>query len=148
QDRAYGLQRNLNTTLEQFFIDGIFTNPFDVIDDTTQTQEDTIDEESLAGRAVEQLAAAIKRYQQVMDELDRELAGAANLAQGELNELQLLAGSKQHELSEIQTLYEQKLSEPEFTPIHPDRRTLARARLAEQGILALPLYALLDFAPG
>jgi hypothetical protein len=48
----------------------------------------------------------------------------------------------------MQALYEQKLSEPEFTPIHPDRRTLARARLAGQGILALPLYALLDFAPG
>jgi SbcC/RAD50-like, Walker B motif len=148
QDRAYALQQNLNTTLEQFFIDGICTNPLDIIDDATQTQEDTIDQESLAGKVVEQIAAAIKRYQQVIDELDRELAGAANLAQGELNELQLLAGSMQHELSEMQTLYEQKLSEPEFTPSHPDRRTLARAKLAEQGILALPLYALLDFAPG
>jgi hypothetical protein len=148
QDRAYELQQNLNTTLEQFFIDGVFINPLDVIDDATQTQEDTIEEESLAGQVVEQIAAAIKRYQQVIDELDRELAGSANLAQGELNELQLLAGSMQHELSEMQTLYEQKLSEPEFTASHPDRRTLARARLAEQGILALPLYALLDFAPG
>jgi hypothetical protein len=46
------------------------------------------------------------------------------------------------------TLYEQKLSEPEFTPQRPTRRTLARTRLAEQGISALPLYALLDFAPG
>src|SRR2546423_273350 len=147
QDRAYGLQRNLNTTLEQFFIEGISTNPLDSIDDETQAQENTIDEESLIGRVVEQLAAAIKRYQQIIDELDHELAGAANLAQGELNELQLLTGSKQHELSEMQTLYEQKLSEPEFTPSHPDRRTLARARLAEQGILALPLYTLLDFAP-
>src|SRR5256886_11742833 len=147
QDRAYGLQRNLNTTLEQFFIEGISTNPLDIIDDETQVQEDTIDEESLTGRVVEQLATAIKRYQQIIDELDHELAGAANLAQGELNELQLLTGSKQHELSEMQTLYEQKLSEPEFTPSHPDRRTLARAKLAEQGILALPLYTLLDFAP-
>jgi SbcC/RAD50-like, Walker B motif len=148
QDRAYELQRNLNTTLEQFFIEGISTNTLDVIDDATQAQENTTDEESLVGRVVEQLAAAIKRYQQIMDELDRELAVAANLAQGELNELQLLAGSKQHELSELQTFYEQKLSEPEFTPTHPDRRTLARAKLAEQGILALPLYAFLDFAPG
>jgi SbcC/RAD50-like, Walker B motif len=148
QDRVYELQRNLNTTLEQFFIEGIFTNPLDIIDDATQTQEVTTDEESLAGKAVEQFAAAIKRYQQVIGELEHELADAANLAQGELNELQLLAGSKQHELSETQALYEQKLSEPEFTPIHPDRRTFARARLAEHGILALPLYALLDFAPG
>jgi hypothetical protein len=147
QDRAYGLQRDLDTTLEQFFIEGVFTNPLDIMDDATQTEEDTIDEESLVGRVVEQLATAIKRYQQIIDELDRDLAGAANLAQGELNELQLLTGSKQHELSEMQALYEQKLSEPEFTPSHPDRRTLARARLAEQGIVALPLYALLDFAP-
>ena len=141
------MQRNLNTTLEQFFIEGISTNPLDNIGDETQAQEDTIDEESLTGRVVEQLATAIKRYQQIIDELDYELAGAANLAQGELNELQLLTGSKQHELSEMQTLYEQKLSEPEFTPSHPDHRTLARARLAEQGIFALPLYTLLDFAP-
>ena len=147
QDRAYGLQQNLDTTLEQFFIEGVFTHPDDIMDDATQTEEDTTDEESLVGRVVEQLATAIKRYQQIIDELDRDLAGAANLAQGELNELQLLTGSKQHELSEMQTLYEQKLSEPEFTPAHPDRRTLARARLAEQGIVALPLYSLLDFAP-
>ena len=147
QDRAYELQQNLDTTLEQFFIEGIFTNPLDIMDDATQTQEDTNDEESLVGKVVEQLASAIKRYQQIIDELDRDLAGAANLAQGELNELQLLTGSKQHELSEMQALYEQKLSEPEFTPAHPDRRTLARARLAEQGIVALPLYSLLDFAP-
>src|SRR2546427_11495570 len=99
-------------------------------------------------RTVEQFAVAIKQYQQVIDKLEHELAEAANLSQGELNELQLLAGSKQYELSEMQALYEQKLSEPEFTPNHPDRRTLARARLAEHGILALPLYALLDFAPG
>ena len=148
QDRAYELQRNLNNTFEQFFMDGIFTNPLDIIDDATQTQEVTTDEESLAGRTVEQFAAAIKHYQQVIDKLEHELAEAANLVQGELNELQLLAGSKQYELSEMQALYEQKLSEPEFTPIHPNRRTFARARLAEHGILALPLYALLDFAPG
>ena len=148
QDHAYELQRNLNTTFEQFFIDGIFANPLDIIDAETPTQEANADEESLAGRTVEQFASTIKRYQQIIDELERELAEAANLAQGELNELQLLAGSKQHELSEMQALYEQKMSEPEFTPRHPDRRTLARAVLAEQGILALPLYTLLDFAPG
>src|SRR5947209_20170595 len=51
------------------------------------------------------------------------------------------------EVSEAKALYEQKLAEPEYTPQHPTRRTIARARLAEQGIAALPLYALLDFAP-
>jgi uncharacterized protein (TIGR02680 family) len=148
QDRAYELQRNLNTTLEQFFTAGTFSSSLESLDAVIQTQGDTIDEESLTGRAVEQFAAAIKRYQHLIDELERELVEAADQAQGELNELQLLAGSKRYELSEAQALYEQKLSEPEFTPMHPDRRTLARARLAEQGILALPLYTLLDFAPG
>src|SRR5712692_6979919 len=42
QDRAYELQRNLNNTFGQFFIDGIFTNPLDAI----QAQEATTDEES------------------------------------------------------------------------------------------------------
>lgn len=146
QDRAYEVQRKLNTTFEQFSLDGISANPLDSIDAESQTQEDSADEENLASRAVEQFAAAIKQYERIIDELERELAEAANLGQGELNELQLIAGSKQHELSEMQALYEQKQSEPEFTPSHPDRRTLARIRLAEQGILALPLYALLDFA--
>jgi uncharacterized protein (TIGR02680 family) len=146
QDRAYELQRNLKTTFEQYFLDDISASPLEMMAVETYTQAVSADEETLAGRAVEEFYAAIKQYQQILDELERELAEAANLGQGELNELQLIAGSKQHELSQLQALYEQKLSEPEFTPVHPDRRTFARARLAEQGILALPLYSLVDFA--
>ena len=148
QDRAYELQQNLNATLEQFFTDDTFANSFNSFDETTLPQRDATDDESLIGRAVEQFAAAIKRYRQTIDELEHELADAADQAQGELNELQLLAGSKGHEISEVQVLYEQKLSEPEFTPTRPTRRTIARAKLAEHGIVALPLYALLAFAPG
>ncbi len=148
QDRAYELQQNLNTTLEQFFSAGAFGNCLDTFGVVVQPQEDTLDDESLTGSAVEHLATAIKRSRELIDKLERELIDAADQAQGELNELQLLVGSKGHEIVEIQALYEQKLSEPEFTPQRPTRRTLARARLAEQGIPALPLYALLDFAPG
>src|SRR6266516_2060831 len=148
QDRAFELQQNLDITLEQFFTASVYSSSLDTFDTLTQPQGNTIDEESLTARAIEQFAAAIKRYQQAIDELGRELNEAADQAQGTLNELQLLAGSKSYELSEMQALYEQKLSEPEFTPSHPDRRTLARIRLAEQGIRALPLYSLVDFAPG
>jgi uncharacterized protein (TIGR02680 family) len=148
QDRVFELQQNLNITFEQFFAASTYSSSLDTFDTMMQPEGNTIDEESLTAKTVEQFAAAIKRYQQVIDELERELIEAADQAQGELNELQLLAGSKRYELSEMQALYEQKLSEPEFSPTHPDRRTLARTRLAEQGIVALPLYTLLDFAPG
>jgi uncharacterized protein (TIGR02680 family) len=147
QGRAYELQQNLNATLEQFYTSTAYSaiDPFDAV---IQTEGEITGDESLIGRAVEQFAAAIKRYRQLIDELERELFESADQAQGELNELQLLAGSKRHELSAAQALYEQKLSEPEFTPLRSARHTLARARLAGQGIKALPLYALLDFAPG
>ena len=148
QDRAYELQESLNAALAQFFTAGEISNSFDSSNVAVPSQGDTLDDESLTGKAVEQFASAVKRYRQLIDDLERELIEAADQAQGELNELQLLAGSKGHEISALQALYEQKLSEPEFTPLRPTRRTIARAKLAEQGIAALPLYALLDFAPG
>ncbi len=72
----------------------------------------------------------------------------ADSVQGELDELQLLTGSKNHEIAELKALYEEKQAEPEFTPLRSAHRTLARAKLAEHGIAAQPLYALLNFAPG
>jgi Putative exonuclease SbcCD, C subunit len=148
QDRAYELQQNLNKTLEQFLTAGASSDSLTMLDEVMQLQGDALEDESLAGRAVEQFAAAIRGYRQLIDAIESELSEAADEVQGELNELQLLAGSKGHEVSEAKALYEQKLAEPEFTPLRSARHIIARAKLAEHGIAALPLYELLDFAPG
>ncbi len=146
QDRAYELQQSLNKTLEQFLTADESTTT--LLDEIILPQVDAEDDESFIGKVVDQFAAAIKGYRRVIETIESELIEAADQAQGELHELQLLAGSKSHEVAEAKSLYEQKLSEPEFTPLRPTRRTIARTKLAERGIAALPLYALLDFAPG
>ncbi|HVB24578.1 MAG TPA: TIGR02680 family protein [Ktedonobacteraceae bacterium] len=152
QDRGYEAQQNLINTLKQFAAAmGDDDNPsfaLEALNEEIQSQGEIGDDESLTGSIVEQFALALDNYRQVIDALERELLDAADSAQGELNELQLLTGSKNHEIAEIQSLYEQKLAEPEYAPLRPTRRTLARTKLAKQGITALPLYALLDFVPG
>jgi uncharacterized protein (TIGR02680 family) len=150
QDRANELQQSLNKTLEQFLTadETTITLTDTLLDEGIPPQIDTGDDESISGKVVDQFAAAIKGYRRVIEKIEGELIEAADQAQGELNELQLLAGSKSHEVAEVRSLYEQKLSEPEFTPLRPTHRTIARTKLAEGGIVALPLYTLLDFTPG
>jgi hypothetical protein len=148
QDRGYEAQQRLDKTLESFTTNSEFTIPagdavlFSAEDEETHIQGDAQDEESLSRRAVEQFASMVNNYRQAIDTLESELIESADSIQGELNELQLLAGSKSHELAEAKARYEQKLAEPEFTPLRPTRRTLARAKLAEHGIVALPLLCL------
>ncbi len=141
QDRAYEAQQNLEKALEPFFVD----SEFSVLDEMALEQGE--DDESQSRRIVEQLAAAINGYRQAISTLETELSEAADQAQGELNELQLLTGGKMREISEIKALYEQKQAEPEYTPMRSERRMQARAKLLAHGIAAQPLYALLDFAP-
>ncbi len=152
QDRGYEAQQNLTSTLKQFVANiGDEQNSsfaLETLDDGMQPQGDTGDDESLAGNIVEQFAQALDNYRSAIEALEHDLLDAADAAQGELNELQLLTGSKNHEIAEITALYEQKLAEPEYAPLRSARHTLARTKLAEQGIAALPLYALLDFVPG
>ncbi len=151
RDRAYTAQQNLTKTLEQFIITSEAVTSFSslsTIDEYIQQQTEIVDDESLPGSIVEQFTATLQGYRQIIETLENELTSIADQIQGELNELQLLTGSKNHEVSELEAIYEQKLSEPEFTPQRSPRHTMARAKLAEQGIHALPLYALLDLAPG
>jgi hypothetical protein len=149
QDHAHEVQQSLNTMLKQLFPSHESTSSLveTLLVEVLPSQTEITDDESFSGRVVEQFAAVIKGYRQAIETLENELNDAADQLQGELNELQLLAGSKGYEVSEARALYELKLSEPDFTPLRSARHILARAKLAEQGIAALPLYALLDFAP-
>jgi len=146
KDRAYEAQQNLAKTLESFSSNEAISALLPA-DEIMLPPTGSLDDDALLANVVEQFAFALDSYRQAIDALDHDLADLADQLQGELDELQLLTGSKMREVSEAKALYEQKLAEPEYTPQHPTRRTIARARLAEQGIAALPLYALLDFAP-
>jgi uncharacterized protein (TIGR02680 family) len=148
QDRAYTAQQQFNQALAPFLAASAST------DDTTPSPDDTVapttlldEDESQSGGMVERFVSALHIYRQTIEQLEAELAERADQVQSEMNEVQLLTGGKMRELEEIKALYEQKRAEPEFAPQHPERRTIARARLAERGIAALPLYTLLDFAP-
>ncbi len=108
---------------------------------------DVVDDDALPGRVVEECTFILEHYRKAIDELETQFMQEANQGQAKLNELQVAQGGKIREIEEVRTLYEQKLAEPEFTPLRSPRHTTARAKLAEQGIIALPLYMLLDFIP-
>src|SRR5258708_29732159 len=72
QDRAYELQESITTALAQFFTAGEISNSFDGINVAVPSQRDTLDNESLTAKPVEQFASAVKRYRQLIDDLERE----------------------------------------------------------------------------
>jgi uncharacterized protein (TIGR02680 family) len=139
QDRVYQAQNDLDEILKPFL------NTIDLM--PYKPNLEAASDEPLTGSIVEQFAAAIDHYHQLIDTLESNLVEAIDFIQGELNDLHLYTGGKRQEIADLQALYEQKQAEPEVTPIRSDRRIAARAKLAEHGIDALPLYALLDFAP-
>ncbi|MBV9256808.1 MAG: TIGR02680 family protein [Ktedonobacteraceae bacterium] len=144
QDRSYEAQKDLDRALEPFFAESENTSLLNEELELAQGEDD----EAQSGRVVEQLATLIQGYRQAISSLENELHEAADQAQSELNELQLLTGGKMREIADIKALYEQKQAEPEYVPPRSARRIQARAKLQEQGIAAQPLYALLDFVPG
>ena len=143
QDRGYEAQQNLDRALEPFFAESENASRLSENLELAQSEDD----EAHSGRIVEQFAALLAGYRLAIDALENELSEAADQAQGELNELQLLTGGKMREIAEIKALYEQKKAEPEYVPPRSTRRIQARAKLLEHGISAQPLYALIDFAP-
>ncbi len=144
QDRFNEALLMLNNTLEQF----TSRESLQLLQETMPLQGDVTEDDALPARVVEQCANTLNHYRQVIDALESELSQTASQVQAKLNELQVVQGGKLREIEEVKTLYEQKLAEPEFTPLRSERHILARTKLAEQGIIALPLYMLLDFTPG
>ncbi len=147
REQASTAQRQLNAALTPFLSATDLFTPSLSTDDLPLLEEEELLDESQSSAIVERLASAIQHYHQLLDTLDQDLVEAVDEAQGELNELQILAGGKIPELATIKSRYEQKLAEPEYTPPRSSRRSAARALLAEQNIQARPLYALLDFTP-
>ena len=143
RERSYEAQRTLDALLKPF-LQSAETD----LDGVEPLAEEILSDESLTGNVVEQFSIALANYRELIDTLEAELIEAADLAQGELDDLRSLSGGKQQQILDLEELYKQKKAEPEVAPIRSERRQAARARLSEQHIAALPLYALLDFVPG
>ncbi|GAC1643920.1 MAG: TIGR02680 family protein [Ktedonobacteraceae bacterium] len=156
QDSIYETRQKLNEVLERWLAadNRVFSSEtlesslaLIALNDGTQSAEDTQEEGFHTTRVVSTVVSAFTGYRHIIEILERELLDATDQVQGELNELQLLTGSKSQQLSTLQEEYERKRAEPEYVPPRPSRHTLARTKLAEQSIAAFPLYMLLDFVP-
>ena len=155
QDRMHGTRQKLNEVLEQW-VDvesRLFPSEFIeaslamiALDEETQAEE-TAEDGSHASVVLSAVTNALAGYRQIIATLEQELIEAADQIQGELNEVQLLTGSKSQQLSTLQEEYEHKRAEPEYVPLRSTHRVQARKELAQQGIAAFPLYMLLDFVP-
>ena len=146
QDSADELQQRLDEQIDQLVArsEALGIAPFSRTDTTAI---ETLEGRSPADQVVTEFAATVEAYRQTFEALDQELERSETESRDELGQLERRRERQQERLSEIQAEYEQKLSEPETTPASPARWTTARARLAEQGIEARPLYALIDFDP-
>jgi hypothetical protein len=149
QDSAEGLQQRLDAHLDQFIAraEDLDISPFRRTDVVDAGESLAIEGTSPADLAVAEFAASVEGYRQTFDALDQELEHTETETQTELGRLELHRERLQDRLAEMQAEYDQKLSEPEITPATPTRWVTTRTRLAEQGIEAIPLYALIDFEP-
>src|SRR6266487_3268108 len=147
EDRFNEALLMLNNTLEQF----TSQESLQLLQETILSQGDmgkvVEEDDALPDRVVEECTFILNHYRQAIDKIEGEFIQEANRRQAKLNELQVVQGGMIREIEEATALYEQKLSEPEFTPLRSPRHTIARTKLAEHGIIALPLYMLLDFTP-
>ncbi|MEO6891636.1 MAG: TIGR02680 family protein [Ktedonobacteraceae bacterium] len=152
QDRTYTAQQALLQALNELIAHSEFVanSPRALEAPATEglAEDTSLEDEARIEGLIQRFASAIGSYRQAIDALDQELGGAEARLQDELEALQQSTGSKTHEIAEIEHLYQQKQAEPEIAPQRSQRRNKARATLAERGIPALPLYALIDFAPG
>ena len=142
-DRFYDALAALNSALEQFTLPEA-AGPGHA---SLLMQDHMAEDEAQPGRVIEQCARSLEYYRQAIESIEDELHRSAQQAQARLNELQIERGGVQRAFDEVAALYEQKRAEPEFAPPRQERHVLARAKLAEHGITALPLYMLLDFIP-
>ncbi len=147
QDSAEGLQQRLDVQIDQLIArsEALGIAPFQRSD--VAAAELTLEGKSPADQVVAQFAASVEAYRQTFEALDQQLEGTETELRVELGQIERRRERQQERLAEIKAEYEQKLSQPEIAPVSPPRWITARARLAERGIEAIPLYALIDFDP-
>lgn len=104
-------------------------------------------EYKLAGVVSAALGANLTDYRNSLENFGRDLERAAQGLSDEQTRLRQRQGVQQQQWSDLQNRYQQKLAEPDLVPLRTERRQEARSQLANKGIAAWPLYALIDFKP-
>ncbi|GCE10820.1 SbcC/MukB-like Walker B domain-containing protein [Tengunoibacter tsumagoiensis] len=146
REETYSAQQNLADRLDQlleqsdFLPPGYFTQ---LHEQAIQFYNETHSPRETATLLEQLLSEYTARLQQAL-ELTRITITQMQQRSKELSRKQ---GGKQHELALAQEQYERILQQPEALPYRLPHRIVARERLAQQGIQALPLYMLLDFTP-
>ncbi len=105
-------------------------------------------DEAFLDAQMERFEEVFRAYNQMIEKYATDLSQTITSMGSEQNILREQKAQKEQIRTDVDILYEQKKVEPEFVPAHAPHRTIARTRLAEHGIVAFPLYALIDFAPG
>lgn len=96
---------------------------------------------------VGQLGLLLQEYTSAIKETLDALGMALSRSRQRLGEARQRQGARAQEAAQARTDYEHKLQEPEFVPTRSAHRARAREWLEASGIMALPLYMLIDFAP-
>jgi hypothetical protein len=96
---------------------------------------------------VEQLGLLLQEYASTIKETLDALGVVLNRSRQRLGEARQRQGARAQEAAQARADYERKLQEPEFVPARSTHRARAREWLEASGIMALPLYMLIDFAP-
>ncbi|SRR5579885_2378218 len=96
---------------------------------------------------VERLGAIQQEYARAIEQTIVALAALLGRLQTRIEEMKGEQAVKGEALAQARAAYEQKSLESEYSPPRSEHRHRARERLAAAGILALPLYMLIDFAP-
>jgi Putative exonuclease SbcCD, C subunit len=99
------------------------------------------------GETVEHLGRLLQEYTDAVKVTLEAMGMALSRTRRCLGEARQRQGARAQEAEQARIEYEHQLEEPEFVPTRSAHRARARERLRTSGIIALPLYMLIDFAP-
>jgi Putative exonuclease SbcCD, C subunit len=113
---------------------------------TLQEQEELFDDRFIE-EAVEKCLSLFTKREQAIAIFEQSLTATQQQLQHRSDQLTKEIAQEMQHLAQLQSTYNQKQAEPEYRPEPIAHRAIARNKLAERGIPAFPLYALIDFAP-
>jgi DNA repair exonuclease SbcCD ATPase subunit len=154
--RFYALSHQIRFNLEN-----IVANTDDTNTDTLISMENTISSDEIhileedasfddiddTHRYVEQCAVQLQQYEQYSKMIVELLSQPLQNLKCDIDNILGEKAQQQQILHAKEQKYSEKQAEPEILPEQPERRKIARKKLAEQHIQAFPFYSLVDLAP-
>lgn len=128
---------------------GFITQPYaaQALMITSASEAGEQSDEAFLDALMQQFEDVFHTYSRTIEDYVTDFSQAIASQGSQQNVLREQKAQKEQIKTDIDIIYKQKKAEPEFVPTHALHRTVARAKLAEHGIAAFPLYALIDFAP-